>query len=215
MGQRKVSIIDYNLGNLYSVKNACNTVGIDSIITSDPACIEESEGLILPGVGSFKAAMDNIHALNLFEVIRRKVYSGTPILGVCLGLQLLFEESEEYGKHKGLEIIKGSVKKFNFEGNQKTKVPHVGWNKINSNGKSWNGTPFEGLKDDSYMYFVHSYFVEPTNEHDIFSVTNYEGSTFCSAIHQNNIYAMQFHPEKSGEPGLKIYRNWALTQNLI
>jgi glutamine amidotransferase len=202
-----VAIVDYKLSNLQSVKLACNEVGIDGIITNNHKFINESQGIILPGVGSFKEAMRNIKNLNLINVLKDQVNSGKPILGICLGMQLLFDLSEEFGNNEGLGILKGRVKKFsNCENSQNLKI-NIGWKKIYEN-KSWKKTLFDSLTNGEFMYFVHSFYVEPLNRSIILSKTNFFDYSFCSAIESKNIFATQFHPEKSGKNGLKIYENF-------
>ena len=213
---KKVIIIDYKLGNLFSVKQACDAVGIESKISSDIDEIINADGLILPGVGAFNEAMKNLNNLGLSSAINKSVSKKIPLFGICLGLQLLFTESEEFGTGQGLDLISGTIKKFpkSFKGN-KIKVPHVAWNEILNKKINWNNTPFLDLKNNQYMYFVHSYYVDPSENSCVLSETNYNGIPFCSSIIKNNIFATQFHPEKSGEKGLKIYKNWAIINNLI
>lgn len=204
-----IVIIDYQLGNLFSVKHACVKVGLNPIVTSDKKDILKASILILPGVGAFGDAMENLKKLDLISPIKDKVKMGIPIFGVCLGLQLLFEESEEHGINRGLGIIKGTVKKFPSSiDNRKIKVPNTGWNTIyNKNIEEWNNSPLNSLDQNSYMYFVHSYYAKPENANDVLTLTNYEGLEYCSSIKKDNICAFQFHPEKSGKGGLKIYNN--------
>ena len=213
---KKVIIIDYKLGNLFSVKQACDTVGIESKISSDVDEIINADGLILPGVGAFNEAMKNLNNLGISSAINKSVSKKIPLFGICLGLQLLFTKSEEFGTGKGLDLISGTIKKFpnSFKGNN-IKVPHVAWNTIVNKKINWSNTPFLDLSNNPYMYFVHSFYVNPTNESCILSESNYDGISFCSSILKNNIFATQFHPEKSGEKGLKIYKNWAIKNNLI
>ncbi|WP_438426168.1 imidazole glycerol phosphate synthase subunit HisH [Aquimarina macrocephali] len=216
MTNKKVVIIDYKLGNLFSVKQACDTVGIDAKISSDREDILNADALILPGVGAFIEGMNNLKKLNLVSAIKEKTNNGNPLFGICLGQQLLFSKSEEFGAGEGLNIISGVIKKFpeNFE-NSKVKVPHITWNKIYSANQEWENTAFVELKNNEFMYFIHSYFVKPTSESCILTKTNYSGIEFCSSILKDNIFATQFHPEKSGEKGLSIYKNWASINNLI
>ena len=202
-----VAIVDYKLSNLQSVKLACDKVGINGIITNNHKLINDSQGIILPGVGSFKEAMKNIKNLNLADVLKDQVIMGKPILGVCLGMQLLFDFSEEFGNNEGLGILKGNVKKFsNFENSQRLTI-NIGWKKIHEN-KSWKKTLFNSIANGEFMYFVHSFYVEPLNQSIILSKTNFFDYSFCSAIESKNIFATQFHPEKSGKNGLKIYENF-------
>jgi glutamine amidotransferase len=204
-----IVIIDYQLGNLFSVKHACEAVNLNPIITSNKKDILNANILILPGVGAFGDAMKNLKRLDLIGPIKDKVKSGIPLFGICLGLQLLFEESEEHGINKGLGLISGTVRKFpsSFD-NRKIKVPNTGWNTIfSNNNKDWDNTPLRTLEQNSYMYFVHSYYVQPVNANDILTLTNYEGLEYCSSIKKDNICAFQFHPEKSGKKCLEIYHN--------
>ncbi len=216
MGLKKIVIIDYNLGNLFSVKQACDTVGLNSVISSSKEDIIDADALILPGVGAFNEAMKNLVDLGLDTVIKFKVNKGVPLFGVCLGLQLLFTESEEFGTGKGLDLIPGIIKKFpiNFQ-NQSIKVPHISWNTIYKSSQNWDQTPLSNLNEDEFMYFVHSFYVIPSNKACVLTNTNYDGIEFCSSIEINNIFATQFHPEKSGNNGLSIYKEWATIYNLL
>jgi len=218
MENKRVIILDYQLGNLFSVKQACHSVGVDAEISSDKNAIATADAVILPGVGAFMEAMNNLRSLDLISPLNDFVASSKPLLGICLGLQLLFTESEEFGNDKGLNYINGKIKKFPVKNilDNKMKVPHIGWNKLKKSNLDWNNTPLKNLKEDSYMYFVHSYFVEPDYNNNILSCTNYEQVKFCSSVTNNsNIFATQFHPEKSGELGLSIYSNWANSNGLI
>lgn len=211
---KKVAIIDYNAGNLFSVQHACSFIGLDSKITSNKKEILDADGAILPGVGAFGEAMDNLQKMGLIEPIKEFVASGKPFMGVCLGLQLLFSESEEFGLHKGLDLVKGRVIKFPAANNEGRiiKVPQIGWNQVvppSNNQTRWDNSPLSNTVQGEFMYFVHSFFVKPTEPEDILSLTNYEGIEYCSSIQKNNIFATQFHPEKSAEEGIKIYQNWA------
>ena len=203
---KKVSIIDFKVGNIFSVVQACNEIGLSVEVTSDYNTILSSDGVILPGVGAFGDAMLNLEEQNLIITIKDFVKTGKPFMGICLGLQLLFTHSEEFGDHKGLDIIKGSVKKFD---NSKDKVPQIGWNKIYKSNNDWKKTPLKSIINTEYMYIVHSYFVKPQDKSIILTNTNYSELEYCSSIKKDNIFATQFHPEKSGEKGLEIYRNWS------
>ncbi len=216
MKKEKIVIIDYQLGNLFSVKQACDTVGMNAIISSKKDDIINANALVLPGVGAFKEAMNNLNNLDLIDSIKKKVKSGTPLLGICLGLQLLFSESEEFGSTKGLDLISGKIKKFSSDKDgKKIKVPHIAWNQVYSKDQSWHETPLRNLREYEFMYFVHSYYVQPDNVDCILTNTDYSGIEFCSSVIQNNIFATQFHPEKSAEIGLSIYKNWSLMNDLI
>jgi glutamine amidotransferase len=215
-GQKKVIIIDYHLGNLFSVKQACDTVGMMADISDNSEEILNADALILPGVGAFNEAMNNLSRLGLKETIMNKVSHGTPLFGVCLGQQLLFTESEEFGATKGLDIVSGVIKRFpEMHLGEKIRVPHIAWNTIETAEQNWKSSPFNGLYESEYMYFVHSYYVVPSDNKVILSNTNYDGIQFCSSIQKNNVFATQFHPEKSGEKGISIYKNWATMNNLL
>ena len=213
---KMVVIIDYQLGNLFSVKQACDTVGINTEISSNRKDILNADALILPGVGAFNEAMNNLKEFGLDIAIQEKVKSGTPIFGICLGQQLLFTESEEFGTGKGLDLISGIIKRFPEKiDERKVNVPHISWNTLIEHKKSWNDTPLLELKNHEFMYFIHSYYVKPEDDSCILTITNYDGIEFCSSILIDNIFATQFHPEKSADKGLSIYKNWALINNLI
>ena len=189
-----IAIIDYGAGNLKSVKNVLDYLDVDSIITDKPSDILEAERVILPGDGSFGYMMKNLEKKGLVNPIKDFIKSNKQFLGICLGLQGLFEESEESPSVKGLSIFKGKVVKF-----RKGKVPQIGWNKIISKKK--------GIFKDSYMYFVNSYFVVPEDSSIVATITDYNDN-FVSAIQSNNVIATQFHPEKSGEAGIKLLKRW-------
>lgn len=211
----KIAIIDYEAGNLFSVQHACSFVSLNAEITSDPKKILTADGAILPGVGAFGEAMENLNKLGLVKTIHEYIESGKPFMGVCLGLQLLFSESEEFGLHKGLDLIKGRVVKFPAKNKQgeTVKVPQIGWNQIFTPAQSkdtWASSPLKGIAQGEFMYFVHSFYVTPTDPSDILTLTNYDGIEYCSSVQKDNIFATQFHPEKSAQEGIKIYKNWAL-----
>ena len=202
-----VAIINLNLSNLHSVSAACKKVGLKSKVTSDKKVILNAKSIILPGIGSFSEAMLRIKKLNLESVIKKSINEDKPFLGICLGMQLLFSKSEEFGNSKGLSIFKGSVKKFKLDKIKDSKfpVPHVGWNEA----KPEKSDPMvKGLLEDSKFYFVHSYFVK-TNKNDNSLMKTKYGVTFDSAISQGNIYGFQFHPEKSHKYGMKILKNFS------
>jgi imidazole glycerol-phosphate synthase subunit HisH len=208
---KKVAIIDYQLGNLFSVKQACIYLDMDAYITTDKKELLEADYAILPGVGAFGDAMQNLHQLDLVSPIRDFIAAGKPFMGVCLGLQLIFSESEEFGNTKGLNLIKGVIKKFKpVDTNEHVlKVPQIEWNQIYETGNNkWNQSPLKSCKSGDYMYFVHSYFVEPDSDQYVLSTTEYGGHVYCSSIIKENIFACQFHPEKSGLHGVEIYRDW-------
>ena len=200
-----IAIIDYKMSNLFSIKNALDSLGIKNIITSDSETILSSNGAILPGVGSFPESMQQLQKLQLIDTIKRFIDTGKPFMGICLGLQLLFTRSDEFGKNEGLGIINGSVQSFKSYIKEKP-IPHVGWNKIQI--KESNQSSKSIIDNENYFYFVHSYFVKPKNKNLILTETNYENFNFCSSIINDNIFACQFHPEKSGQKGLNVLKNF-------
>ena len=198
-----VAIIDYDAGNIRSVEKALQFLGEEVIVTSDRDEILSADKAILPGVGSFGDAMDSMTKKGLVDTVKQNALSGKPFLGICLGLQLLFEESEESPGVKGLGIFKGKIKKFSPD--MGLKIPHIGWNSLEIKQKD---TLFKDIPENSYVYFVHSYYLHAEDENEIATVTNY-GIDFHSAVGKDNIFATQFHPEKSGDVGLQILRNFA------
>ena len=213
---KNVIIIDYQLGNLFSVKQACDVIGLNAKISFEKEDILNADALILPGVGAFNQAMSNLKKLNLDLAIIQKVNSGIPIFGICLGLQLLFTESEEFGAGRGLDLISGVIKRFPEQyQNRKIRVPQIAWNTIYKSSQSWEKSALMELKENDFMYFIHSYYVESKDKNCVLTLTNYDGIEFCSAINYNNIFATQFHPEKSADKGISIYKNWALINKLL
>ena len=204
----EVAIVDYGISNLHSVVGACERVDIQSQITSDPNLVTKARAVILPGVGAFGEAMSRLHRLGLVDAISEIVDAGKPLIGICLGMQLLFESSEEFGVHKGLGIISGHVRRFENTGDfpHRNRVPQIGWNKIIESSQAWEGTLLHRTRPGEFMYFVHAYYVKPTNTDIILSETEYADITYCSTLKCENITAFQFHPEKSGEAGLEIYQ---------
>jgi len=199
-----IAIVDYNMGNLASVQNAFAKLGEKVVVESNPEKFQEYAKLILPGVGAFGDAMEHLKERNMIKAIKEFASSGKPMLGICLGMQLLFESSQEFGEHEGLGLIKGHVKAFNVHAfSEPLKVPHMGWNRIFTQEHPL----FEGLDEEHYLYFVHTYHVECTDEKDIIGTTEY-GYTFTSAVAHKNIMGIQPHPEKSHENGLKILENF-------
>jgi glutamine amidotransferase len=225
MKKIEVAIVDYGLGNLFSVKNACTYVGMHATVTASRKEILSSDGVILPGVGAFGDAIAALHRLNLIDTLREVVDSQHFLMGICLGMQLLMSESYEFGRHEGLGIIKGSVIKFDnpISTSGILKVPQVGWNRVfkkkvddsltgcqNLDGDVWFNSPLRGLDDGEFMYFVHSFFTIPNDSSIIKSTSKYGNIEFCSSFSSKNIFATQFHPERSGLKGLQIYRNIAV-----
>ena len=200
-----IAIIDYKAGNLRSVQKALEECGATARITADAEDISAADGVVFPGQGACDASMLSIRERGLFEIIRHSIDSGKPFLGVCLGLQLLLESSEE-GEEPCLAILKGSTKRLPPEKTDRVglKIPHMGWNSVSL---SIQHPVFEGIPNDSYFYFVHSYYADPEDKDIVAGVTNY-GIDFCSAVAWDNVAAVQFHPEKSGAVGLRLYRNF-------
>ncbi|MFC1807745.1 imidazole glycerol phosphate synthase subunit HisH [Candidatus Omnitrophota bacterium] len=209
-----IVIIDYGMGNLWSVSNAFIRYTDEVRVSSYPRDVASADKLVLPGVGAFKNGYGELERRGLIEHIKNFIKSGKPFLGICLGMQLLFTKSYEDGEHKGLGIIDGEV--VAFDKTMGLKVPHMGWNTINQNSKIKNQnleienqkcSLLEEVPDDAYMYFVHSYYGVPTDEKVVATRTEY-GVNFCSSLCKNNIYATQFHPERSQSAGLKIIENF-------
>jgi glutamine amidotransferase len=202
-----ITIIDYGMGNLRSVQKGFERLGFTAKVTSDPGEVERAGKLVLPGVGAFRDCMDNLRSGGFVEPIKRHIEDGRPFLGICLGLQLLFTESEEFGRHQGLDIIPGRVVRFPAEmhqGGEGLKVPHMGWNQIAIRRQA---PIFKGVAEGASVYFVHSYYVIPDDDSVVATVTDY-GITFCSSIWRDNVMATQFHPEKSQTVGLRILKNF-------
>ncbi len=198
-----IVVIDYGLGNLRSVTKALEAVGAGAELSREPEKVLSAKGVILPGVGAFSAGMQNLESLDLVPAILQRMSEGKPLLGICLGLQLLFTMSEEHGLHKGLDVLAGRVTRFGGE----LKIPHMGWNTVKPVRDSSGGRLFEGIPDDSFFYFVHSYYVLPEDKSVVAATTEY-GVEFTSAIARENLFAVQFHPEKSGDLGLRILENF-------
>jgi glutamine amidotransferase len=212
------------MGNLFSVKHACEHAGLEARITPEKKEILSADAVILPGIGAFGDAMDSLNRLDLVSPLREVAASHRPLVGICLGLQLLMEEGSEFGIHQGLGVIKGQVVRFDNAGpGCKTfKVPQVGWNRIfrvsgkqasqgagGSARSAWPVSPLEGIPDGEFMYFVHSFYVMPLDSGLVLTTTRYGDTEFCSSLRRRNIFACQFHPERSGPWGLQIYRNLA------
>lgn len=197
-----IAIIDYGMGNLRSVEKAFEHVGHRAFIASQPEEVSKASHVVLPGVGGFPECMRNLERTGMIDAVYKSIESGKQFLGICLGLQLLFSESEEFGPHKGLNILEGRVVRFRLR--QEYKVPHMGWNQI----RMLRDVPLlKGVPDNSFVYFVHSYHVVPEDNGIISTLSDY-GSDFVSSIYKENIFACQFHPEKSQETGLRILKNF-------
>lgn len=198
----KIVIIDYGMGNLRNVQRGFERVGCEAKVTRNKKEIQRASAIVLPGVGAFRDCMTNLEKYGLVDLLLRSIEKGKPYLGICLGLQILFSESEEFGSHKGLGVIKGKVVKFKPD--PEHKVPHMGWNTIEIERE---GPLLHGIVSGDFFYFVHSYYVIPEETQWISTLTTY-GEPFVSSIWKENIFATQFHPEKSQQKGLKILENF-------
>ncbi|WP_026895418.1 imidazole glycerol phosphate synthase subunit HisH [Clostridiisalibacter paucivorans] len=192
-----IAIIDYGVGNVRSVEKALNALGFEAQITDNIKDIDNASGLILPGVGAFRDAISKLNNSQLTDCIKKNVYNKKPLLGICLGMQLLYDKSYEDGEYEGLGIISGDIVKFN----QDVKIPHMGWNKLYFNDED---PILKYIKEESYVYFVHSYYAKPYGK-EIIAYTDY-GVKVPAIVKNNNVYGMQFHPEKSGEIGLNLLK---------
>ena len=200
-----IAIVDYGVGNLRSVQKALERVGAQAIVSDDPAVLDAARGVILPGVGAFGDAMANLHSRELLAPVLRQAGKRKPLLGICLGMQLLFDESEEMGHHPGLGLLPGRVVRFP-EG--KLKVPHIGWNQLRLPAATMTGEGLlEGIAPGAYAYFVHSYYAMPEHEADVLATTEY-GVAFASVVGRETVWGAQFHPEKSQEVGLRLLANF-------
>lgn len=198
-----IAIVDYQMGNLRSVQKAFERVGHAAAITADPKVLEQADHVVLPGVGAFADAIAEIRRRELIEPIRAAIESNKPFLGICLGLQMLFDVSYEDGEHEGLGVIPGEVRRFDVP--PEYKVPHMGWNHV---AQRRQPPIFKGIADGSHFYFVHSYYVVPKDESVIAGEASYP-EPFCAAIWRDNLFATQFHPEKSQATGLQLLKNFA------
>jgi glutamine amidotransferase len=202
-----IAVVDYGMGNLRSVHKALERVGADAVVTADAGVIADSAGMVLPGVGAFADCMKNLDRSHLTGPILDFIESGRPFFGICLGLQLLFTESFEFGRHEGLGVVPGSVVRFSggpFTGSDRLKIPHMGWNQVEWNT---NQAPFDTVSDGDYFYFVHSFYVVPEDQATAAGTTEY-GTRFVSSLRYKNVFATQFHPEKSQGKGLSILKSF-------
>jgi glutamine amidotransferase len=197
----RVAIIDYGVGNLRSVEKAFAAAGCEALVSDEESVLRAAERLVLPGVGAFAACMKALRARGFDQLVRERASSGTPLLGVCVGMQMLFEESEEFGVHAGLGLLAGRVRRFE---KGRIRIPHVGWNKVSQKIKH---PLWRGIDDGSHFYFVHSYYCAPEIE-DVIGETEY-GTTYASAVGRGGLCGVQFHPEKSQAAGLGVLRNFA------
>lgn len=195
-----ISIVDYGMGNLRSVQKALEFIGADTEITGDRDKILKADGIILPGVGAFPDAMDSIKKFGIDKVLHEAVDKGTPLMGICLGMQLLFEEGEEVRHENGLGFLKGKIKKLDID----LKIPHMGWNNLVFDGKC---NILDGVKEGSYVYFVHSYYADVDDE-NVLKAHSVYGIDIPAVVSRENVYGMQFHPEKSGDIGMRMLKNF-------
>jgi glutamine amidotransferase len=196
-----IAIIDYGVGNLRSVEKAFAAAGYEAVVSYNETFLRQARGLVLPGVGAFAACMKALSARGFDELVRERVVQGTPLLGVCVGMQLLFEESDEFGKTAGLGLLRGRVRRFPND----QVVPEVGWNQIRQQGRH---PLLKGIEDGAFFYFVHSYYCEPVDKTIVLAETDY-GTTYASVVAQRDLCGVQFHPEKSQAVGLKLLSNFA------
>jgi glutamine amidotransferase len=204
-----VTIVDYGIGNVRSILNAFDKVGITAVLSRDKEIILNSDGVVLPGVGAFSHGMSNLHEYELVDVLKEYAKTKKPLLGICLGMQMLLDESEEFGETEGIGLISGKVVQLIARQERDDKLPHVSWSEIEQKSNSWEGTILKNVPSKSDMYFVHSYVVVPNDEQHILATTKYSDDEFCSVIKKDNIYGCQFHPEKSATMGLQIIENFA------
>ncbi|MCP4568337.1 MAG: imidazole glycerol phosphate synthase subunit HisH [FCB group bacterium] len=198
-----ITIVDYNAGNLRSVKRACDAVGIKSVFTQDPEAVTQAEKIIFPGVGNARSAMETLNNTGLAEAMRQAFDQGVPILGICVGAQIILEHSEE-GDTSGLGLLEGRTRRFQLS-DPTLKIPHMGWNEVNVARRH---PLLDGLEPGDEFYFVHSYYPEPVEENHVFATAEH-GPRFCCALGRNNLFATQFHPEKSGRLGLAMLQRFA------
>jgi len=213
--QAEIVIIDLGVGNLFSIERACEAVGLRSAVSADASRIACADALILPGVGAYARAMTTLQRSELIPVLADFRESNRPILGICLGMQLMMEYSEEHGRHEGLGFLRGSVKSLKRQ--VYDEIPHIGWSPIYNDSPEnvWNGTLLNSFSNYDYQYFVHSYYVSPKDEDNVLAWTRYSDFSFCAVVQKDNVTGCQFHPERSGNAGLGIYRQWAVHHGLF
>ena len=203
-----IAVIDYGVGNLFSLLSSLNYVGLDTKLTNDIEEIKNANGIILPGVGAFRDAIGNLEKYGLKETLINEAKNGKPFLGICLGMQMLFEKSYEYGEYEGLGLINGTIEEIKkyIPGNSDLKIPHMGWNSLVINDRFKDDKILKDVDNNEYVYYVHSYFAK-TDMKNIVTYSEY-GTKIPGIVKNENVYGMQFHPEKSGDTGLKLLKNW-------
>lgn len=216
MSKLLIAIVDYQMGNLFSVLNACEKVGLQAVITSRKEEVEAADAVILPGVGAFGDAIRALKRLHLVESLEKIAIGHKPLVGICLGMQLMMTESFEFGHHQGLGFFQGKVVRFEEPRDEEVrilKVPEVQWSRVfrkrRSEADPWAHTILDGISNGEYMYFVHSYYCVPDQQNYVLSTSNYGNVEYCSTLSRGNIFACQYHPERSGLSGLKMYENLA------
>ena len=199
-----IAIIDYGVGNLFSLQSSCKYIGQEAVVTADPALIEAADQIILPGVGAYEDAAKKLRESGMADIVTAQAKAGKPLMGICLGMQILLEKSYEYGEHEGLGLIKGNVVPIKGVAPDSYKIPHIGWNALEFRGRAAEGAEplFKYIKEGDHVYFVHSYYATDCADSTI-AVTDY-GAELTAAVADGNVYGCQFHPEKSGAVGLKI-----------
>ncbi len=207
-GVQSIAILDYGVGNIKSITNAFDRFNAQTVLTSNYSDISSSKGLVIPGVGAFAHGMKKLEEINLINIIKEFAESGKPILGICLGMQMLFSKSEEFGTSQGLDLISGVVKKLPVTKLQ--KLPHIAWSPILiQNNNSWSETILDSIEEGSSLYHVHSFFAKPDNSKHVLAESSFYDFKYCSVVKKQNIYGCQFHPEKSGPIGLEIIQNFS------
>ena len=203
-----IAVIDYGVGNLFSLLSSLNYVGLDTKLTNNIEEIKNAKGIILPGVGAFRDAIGNLEKYGLKEILINEAKKGKPFLGICLGMQMLFEKSYEYGEYEGLGLINGTVEEIKkyISKNSDLKIPHMGWNSLAINDGFKDDKILKNVDNNEYVYYVHSYFAK-TDMKNIVAYSEY-GTKIPGIVKNENVYGMQFHPEKSGDTGLKLLKNW-------
>lgn len=208
MGRASVAVVDFGMGNLFSVMNVCQRAGLSAAIVSTPRELAAADAVILPGVGGFPEAMRVLQENGLVAALQETVAQGKILVGICLGHQLLFDESDEVHPTKGLGLIPGRVVRLPQDPQKNTKIPHIGWKQIvPRRAASWEGTLLENVAAGQHMYYVHSYYARPESDTDVIATSTYDGTTFCAAARHGNVHGFQFHPERSGEEGIALYLN--------